>query len=217
MASIVGLSCRESACNAEATGDAGLIPGLERFPWRRKWPPTPVFLPGKFHGQNRGLSTSCWARVHGVAKSQLRLRNWADIHRALSDTDARRQRAEKARSQDMTRGTLLRRLAVKRREIFCSIMPVGDSQVVLAIRNSPANARDVRDAGSIPGSGRFPGGGDGNPLQYSCLENPMDRRAWRATVHKVTESQTRLKWHSTQGSTLCQGQCNKQHHLAETG
>jgi len=62
--------------------------------------------------------------------------------------------------------------------------------VVLVIRNSPANAKDVRDAGSIPGSGRFPGGGHGNPLQYSCLENPMDRRAWRATVHKVTESQT---------------------------
>ena len=67
------------------------------------------------------------------------------------------------------------------------------SQMVLVVKNPPTNAGDVRDAGSIPGSGRFPGGGDGNPLQYSCLENPMDRRAWRATVHKVTESQTRLK------------------------
>ena len=47
--------------------------------------------------------------------------------------------------------------------------------------------------GSIPGLGRSPGGGNGNPLQYSCLENPMNRRAWRAPVHKVTKSQTRLK------------------------
>ena len=49
------------------------------------------------------------------------------------------------------------------------------------------------DAGSIPGLGRFPGGGDGNPLQHSCLENPMDRGAWRATAHGVPKSQTRLK------------------------
>ena len=48
-------------------------------------------------------------------------------------------------------------------------------------------ARDVRDAGSIPGSGRFPGGGNGKPLQYSCLENSMDRSAWQNTVHGVTE------------------------------
>ena len=57
----------------------------------------------------------------------------------------------------------------------------------------PANAGDLRDARSIPGSGRAPGGGDGNPLQYSCLENPMDRGAWRATVQGVTKSWTQLK------------------------
>ena len=56
-----------------------------------------------------------------------------------------------------------------------------------------ANAGDIRDTGSIPGSGRSPGGGHGNLLQYSCLENPMDREAWRATVHGVTQSWTRLK------------------------
>ena len=56
-----------------------------------------------------------------------------------------------------------------------------------------ASAGDIRDAGSIPGSGRSPGEGNGNPLQYSCLENPMDRGAWRAKVHGVTESRTRLK------------------------
>ena len=51
---------------------------------------------------------------------------------------------------------------------------------------------DIRDAGSIPGSGRSPGEGNGNPLQYSCLENPMDGGAWWATVHRVTKSQTQL-------------------------
>ena len=55
------------------------------------------------------------------------------------------------------------------------------------------NAEDIRDMGSIPGLGRSPGGENGNPLQYSCLENPMDRGAWRAIVHGVTKSQTQLK------------------------
>ena len=63
-------------------------------------------------------------------------------------------------------------------------------QVVLVVRNPPANAGDVRDMGSIPGLGRTPGGGDGNSLQYSCLENPMDRGVWWATVHRVAKSQT---------------------------
>ena len=58
----------------------------------------------------------------------------------------------------------------------------GASQVVLVVKNLPANAGDIRDVGLIPGSGRSPGGGHGNPLQYSCLENPMDRGAGQATV-----------------------------------
>ena len=65
------------------------------------------------------------------------------------------------------------------------------------VKNPPANAGDVRDAGSIPGSGKSPGGGHGNPLQYSCLENPLDRGAWRAPLHEVIKSQTRLKQLST--------------------
>jgi len=68
------------------------------------------------------------------------------------------------------------------------------SQLALVVKNPPANAGDARDAGSIPGSGRSSGGGKGNPLQYSCLENPVDRGAWWATVHGVTQSQTRLKY-----------------------
>ena len=62
--------------------------------------------------------------------------------------------------------------------------------MALVVKNPSASARDVRDVGSSPGSGRFPGGGHGNPLQYSCLENPMDRGAWPATVHRVAKSQT---------------------------
>ena len=67
----------------------------------------------------------------------------------------------------------------------------GASQVALLVKNPSANARDIRDVGSVPGSRRSPGG-HGNPLQYSHLENPMDREAWRATVHGVTKSRTRL-------------------------
>ena len=57
-------------------------------------------------------------------------------------------------------------------------------------KNPHANAGDVRDMGLIPGSGRSPGGGQGNPPQYSCLENPMDREAWQVTVHGVTKNWT---------------------------
>ena len=60
-------------------------------------------------------------------------------------------------------------------------------------KNLPDSAGDTRDMGLIPGSERSPGGGNGTPLQYSCLENPMDRGAWWATVHGVIKSQTRLK------------------------
>ena len=64
---------------------------------------------------------------------------------------------------------------------------------MLVVKNPLANAGDVKDAGVIPGSGRSPGEGQGNPLKYSCLENPMDRRAWWATVHRVAKSQTQQK------------------------
>ena len=63
-------------------------------------------------------------------------------------------------------------------------------------KNPPASARDARDEGSIPGSGRSPGEGNGNPLQYSCLGNSMDRGAWQATVHRVAKSWTRLSVHT---------------------
>ena len=75
------------------------------------------------------------------------------------------------------------------------------SQVTLVVKNLPANAEDIRDKGSIPGSGRFPGGGHGNPFQYSCLENPMDRGARWATVHGVAKDRTALMQLSTGPAT----------------
>ena len=62
--------------------------------------------------------------------------------------------------------------------------------LALVVKNPPANVGDIRNAGLIPGSGRAPGGGHGNPLQFSCLEDPMDRGAWWATVHGVMQSHT---------------------------
>ena len=64
------------------------------------------------------------------------------------------------------------------------------SQVALVVKNLPANAGDTRNAGSVPGLGKSPGVGNGNPIQYSCLENSMDRGAWQATVLGATKSQT---------------------------
>ena len=64
--------------------------------------------------------------------------------------------------------------------------------MVLVVKSLPASAGDIRDVGSIPKVGRSPGEGNGNPLQYPCLENHMDRGAWRATVHGVTKSWTRM-------------------------
>ena len=71
------------------------------------------------------------------------------------------------------------------------------SQVVLVVRNLSAKAGDMRNAGLIPGSGRSPGGGHGIPFQYACLDNPMDRGAWKATVRGFTRSKTRLQRLST--------------------
>ena len=79
------------------------------------------------------------------------------------------------------------------KEIEHNPVVITASQVALVVKNLPAHAEDVRDVGLIPGSGRCPGEGNGNPLQYSSLENPMDRGAWQATVLAVTKSWTQLR------------------------
>ena len=82
-------------------------------------------------------------------------------------------------------------LAVKKDVYLVEHIFTGTSQVVLVVKNLPANAGSVRDVDLIPGSGRCPGRGQGNPLQNSCLENPIDRGPWRVTVHRVSKSRTR--------------------------
>ena len=79
---------------------------------------------------------------------------------------------------------------------------LGASQVALMLNNPPANAGDARDPGSIAGSGRSLGAGNGNPFQDSCLENRMDRGAWGATVRGVTKNQTQLRTVSSLGLLL---------------
>ena len=79
------------------------------------------------------------------------------------------------------------------KSFYLGLMMLWASQVALVVKNPPANAGDVRDKRLIPGLGRWPRAGHGNPLQYSCLENPMDRRAWQTTVHGVTKSRTWLR------------------------
>ena len=80
--------------------------------------------------------------------------------------------------------TRLKRLSTDAREATQA------PQVALVVKNPPGNAGDTREAVSIPGSGRCPGEGNGNPLQYSCLENPMDGGAWWATVHWIADADT---------------------------
>ena len=80
-------------------------------------------------------------------------------------------------SKPKTVGTVFFLLPVKNLGVY---------HVVLVVKNAPASAGDIRDMNSIPGLGRPPGGGHGNPLQYSCLENPMDRGVWQAAVFGVT-------------------------------
>ena len=81
--------------------------------------------------------------------------------------------------------------------LYCPLWARGGSQVALMVKNLPVSGGDIRDVGLIPVSGRSPGGGHGNPLQYSCLENPMERGAWWAIVHRVTKRWTQLKQLST--------------------
>ena len=79
---------------------------------------------------------------------------------------------------------------------FCFLICCLGLSLAPVVKNPPANEADIRVAGLIPGLGRSPAGGHGNPFQYSCLENPMDRRVWQATVHGVTKSRTWLKRHN---------------------
>ena len=94
--------------------------------------------------------------------------------------------------------------AIKFIDLIFFMMISGASQVALVVKKLSASAGDVRDMGSIPRLGRSPGEGHNNPLQYSCLEKPMGRRAWQATVHRVEHNWTRLKQLSTRAQPSSQ-------------
>ena len=97
------------------------------------------------------------------------------------------------------------RKGIKEDVVMAVWVPPRAAQVALWIKNLPANTGHPGDPSLIPGSGRSPGGGNGNPLQYPCLENPVDRGAWWAIVHGVTKSQDMTEWLSTQHTSSGSG------------
>ena len=104
---------------------------------------------------------------------------------------------------DIFPGTLDSSLWFIQPGILDDVLSYGAFQVALVVKNPPASARDIRDMGLIPGSGRSSALGNGNPPHYYCLENPMGRGAWCATQSMGSQSQIQLKWLSTHSDSLC--------------
>ena len=160
-----------------------MIPGLGRYPGEGKGYPLQYF----------GLENSMTV-FH--AKSRTRLR---DFHLDVQNSFFRDPSSYR-HSQDKISGKSIQTYnsSIK----MCIYIKVTQenwaSQVALVVKNPPANAGDARDACSILGLGRSPGVGNGNLLQYSYLENSMDRGTWLATVHGVAKSQTQLSTHTEQ-------------------
>ena len=161
-------------------------------------------------GNGNALQYSClenpmdrgaqWATVCGVTKRWRRLGDRLSLSFSPAPQERRTKVASRAHVcpiptalgfDDPLRAFL--RLALKRLSCIVCLANCSTSQVVLMVKNPPANAGDARDASLIPGSGRSPGEESVHSLQYSCLESPMGRGAWRATVCGVTKSQTRLR------------------------
>ena len=173
----VGASGKESTCQCRRHKKHGFDLWVRKIPWRGKWQATPVFLPRNFHGQ-RSLAM----------RSQRIGYYWARacMHMLLSQF------------------VLLPPPLCPQVGFVWLCLYSGASQVALVVKNPPADAGDIRDAGLIPESGRSPGEGNGYPLKYSRLEKSMDRGAWGATVHGVAKSRTWLKRLSKHTSTVVQ-------------
>ena len=159
------LSGKEYTCQCRRHWRCGFDLWIKKISWRRKWQPTPVFLSGKSHEQ-RSLAG------YGITKSQI----WLSMHALMvhSQEHVNEWHVWLWFSKDLGRS-----------HIKCQGFPGGSVGKELTC--------NAGDAGSIPGLGRSPGGGHGDPLQYCCLENCRDRGAWRATVHGVSNSQMWLK------------------------
>ena len=158
-------------------------PWVRKILCRRKRQPTPVLFPGKSHGRRTLVGHSPWGRKELDTTERLHFLSFLSLYYIACESI---------------------QVHVQPQPYFPvnpvipnwqnHIMQPGASLVALAVKKQPANAGDMWHVGLIPGSGRSPGGGHDNPLPYSCLENPMDRGARQATVHRVSESRIWLKW-----------------------
>ena len=143
---IGGSSGKESDCHCRRHKKHEFNPWVGKILWRRAWKPSPVFLPGKFHGQRSLVGYGPWGHTVG--------HDWATEHTHIHIYNC---------------------------VLYIRICERGLPRWL----SGKESACQARDAGLIPGSGRSPRRGNGNPFQYSCLENHMDRGAWQATVHGV--------------------------------
>ena len=161
--------------------------------WSNQFPDlvktTPVFLPGEYQGQG-----AWWAAVYGVTQSRTRLKRLSRVRYAQFVRN--HQTAIQSGRTSLHPHQQLRRVPVAPYSCQHLVLSVFWILTILISVGFPggsevkASACKAGDPGSIPRSGRSAGEGNGNPLQYSCLENPMDRRAWQVTVHGVGKSRT---------------------------
>ena len=157
-------------------------PWVGKIPWRKECLPTPVFWPGEFHKQRSLAAYSPWGCKESDMTEQLSLSlkgenickqcDWQDLVSKIYHSSYSSVSENKQLNQKM--GKKLNRLFFLKK--------TWASQVLLVVKDPPANAGDT---GSVPGLGRSSGGGNGNPFQYACLENSLDRGVWQALVHKT--------------------------------
>ena len=151
----------------------------------------PVLWPGEFHGLYKPWGCK-----------ELDMTDWLSLLLIIKELIR-----EMRRGKDWTTHFLILAFThLYRKDLKGNIFPINTVgfPVALLVENLPANSGDPRDSGLIPGSGRSPRGGNGTLLKYSCQENRMNRRGWRATVHGVTKSRTRLNIWAHQYSIVCQ-------------
>ena len=146
---------------------------------RRKWQPTLIFLPGKPHGQRSPAGCSPWGH-----------QDWdmIEVTEHSEDNNHFQNHLHGNMPHNVNIKKLTRAIQMVYNILENNICWLSFKKIILG----KASVYNVGNLGSIPGSGRSSGEGNGNPLQYYCLENPMDRVAWQATVHGVAKSWTRL-------------------------
>ena len=154
-----------------------------------EWQPTPVFLPEKLHGLRRLVGYSPWGHKESDTTELLHFKNHCGSPSVRKRYEARI--CAYLRLLERNWVVLINKFAENQS------LPPWASQVLLVVKNLPANAENP---GLIPGLERYPGEGNGNPLQCSCLEKSMHREAWWATVHGASKSQTQLSTNTSLNS-----------------